>query len=313
MSDRAGFVDEDEELQEVQRLLERRQELMQVLDRQMREQAETIKREVIERKQRESVGGEEGVDAGSSTPTQRDGRRGGSPPVAVLEADVLFEQKEARVTGDPTLLEDRDFLLREMREQQQRSSLGIVSGYMSGNKTIKSKMSKMLRAIKKKMPLGERDTSGSPRQEFRSSVAQKRVKEIDVGDIREEESDDDEEVRRLQQELSELEDTVREEMLAGADESALLKQLEEINSLASFATTLGTPASTATSAHDVAQRMQSPPARPAPPPPVPVRDEAQALRLEGMLAGISQLELAHSPARISVPAATPPADPEPMC
>ena len=52
MSDRAGFVDEDEELQEVQRLLERRQELMQVLDRQMREQAETIKREVIERKQR---------------------------------------------------------------------------------------------------------------------------------------------------------------------------------------------------------------------------------------------------------------------
>ena len=37
MSDRAGFVDEDEELQEVQRLLERRQELMQVLDRQMRD------------------------------------------------------------------------------------------------------------------------------------------------------------------------------------------------------------------------------------------------------------------------------------
>ena len=201
--------------------------------------------------------------------------------MAVLEADVLFEQKEARVTGDPTLLEDRDFLLREMREQQAAQLPWYCVRIHVWKQDDQSKMSKMLRAIKKKMPLGERDTSGSPRQEFRSSVAQKRVKEIDVGDIREEESDDDEEVRRLQQELSELEDTVREEMLAGADESALLKQLEEINSLASFATTLGTPASTATSAHDVAQRMQSPPARPAPPPPVPVRDEAQAFEARG--------------------------------
>ena len=35
-----------------------------------------------------------------------------------------------RAVGDPTLLEDRDFLMREMKEQQRSSigSLGIVSG-----------------------------------------------------------------------------------------------------------------------------------------------------------------------------------------